>query len=115
MAKATKKTSTIPGRAQFASTIFSGKGNAQVNTIPTIEAGRTKHGPGRRSWGQREFARAAKGVLYPDGLPTDISRKFKAQLVRDVRKLLNEDPFYRGRHFRRIGRNTVLRAAGLLR
>jgi hypothetical protein len=82
-----------------------------------IKTGRTKHGPGRYQWGQYEYAQAAVGVLYPDGIPPDAAhkRKFKADLVRAVREQLNKDPAYRARGWRPVGRNTVLRAAGLLK
>jgi hypothetical protein len=81
-----------------------------------IRAGQTKHGPGRRQWGQYEYAQAAIGVLYPDGLSPSVatSRNLKAKLVRDVRAQLKRDPAYCARGFRLIGRNTILRAAGLL-
>jgi hypothetical protein len=81
-----------------------------------IRAGRTKHGPGRNQWGPHEYAQAAIGVLHPDGLPPTIAstRALRAKLVRDVRKQLDKDPVYRARGFRLIGRNTILRAAGLL-
>jgi hypothetical protein len=80
-----------------------------------IAARRTKHGPGRRYWGQHEYAQAAIGVLYPDGLPPSIAstRALKAKLVRDVRKQLDKDPVYRRRGFKPVSRNTVLHAAGL--
>jgi hypothetical protein len=115
MAKAGKRPSTLPGRVQFAGAVLGGKGNAQVNTIP-IEAGRTKHGPGRRYWGQSEYAQAAIGVLYPNGIPPGIAstHTFKAKLVRAVQKQLDKDSVYRQRRFKPIGRNTILRAAGLL-
>lgn len=81
-----------------------------------IKAGHTKHGSGRRLWGQYEYAQAAIGALYSDGLPADLAtaRTLKAKLVHDVREQLNKDPQYRARGFRQIGRNTILRAAGLL-
>jgi hypothetical protein len=81
-----------------------------------IRTGRTKHGPGRQQWGPHEYAQAAIGVLYPDGIPLNVAgtRTFKAKLVRDVRAHLYADPHYRARGFRPIGRNTILRAAGLL-
>jgi hypothetical protein len=81
-----------------------------------IHAGGTKHGPGRHQWGQYEYAQAAIGVLYPDGIPPDraSARKFKAALVKAVREQLDKDPAYRARGFKRIGRNTILRAVGLL-
>ena len=77
-----------------------------------ISAGHTKHGPGRQQWGQHEYALAAIGVLYPAGITPELSssRGFKAQLVRAVRRQLAEDPDYRARGFRLIGRNTILRA-----
>jgi hypothetical protein len=81
-----------------------------------IKAGRTKHGHGRKQWGQYEYAQAAKGVLYPDGISPETAgeRGFKAKLERKVRAQLDRDPAYRARGFRRISRNTILRAAGLL-
>jgi len=80
-----------------------------------IKAGRTKHGPGRHRWGQKEYVQAAAGVLYPNGILSNVSdeRGFKAKLVRQIRVQLNRDPAYRARGFRRIGRNTILRALGL--
>jgi hypothetical protein len=88
---------------------------AKANAIH-IKGGRTKHGPGRHEWGQFEYAQAAIGVLYPDGLPPEVAstRGLKANLVRAVRKSLNKDSKYCGRRFKRIGRNTILRAAGLM-
>jgi hypothetical protein len=77
-----------------------------------IRAGQTKHGPGRRQWGQREYAQGAISVLYPDGIPP---AQAKAALVRAVRKQLDKDPVYRARGFKRIGRNTILRAAELFK
>ena len=87
----------------------------RVNAIH-IKAGGTKHGPGREQWGQYEYAQAAIGVLYPEGISPDVAkvRGFKAKLERAVRAQLNKDLTYRARGFRRIGRNTILRAAELL-
>jgi hypothetical protein len=86
-----------------------------VNAIH-IRATRTKHGRGRHQWGPNEYAQAAIGALFPDGLPPEVAstRGLKAKLVRDVRERLNENRMYRARRFKRIGRNTILRAAGLM-
>ena len=86
----------------------------RVNAIH-IKAGGTKHGPGREQWGQYEYAQAAIGVLYPDGISPSMAsvRGFRTKLVHEVRAQLLKDPTYRARGFRRIGRNTILRA-GLL-
>ena len=55
-------------------------------------------------------------MLYPDGISPETAgeRGFKAKLERKVRAQLDRDPAYRARGFRRISRNTILRAAGLL-
>jgi hypothetical protein len=91
------------------------KTTVKANTIH-IRARRTKYGPGRSQKGQHEYAQAAIGVLYPDGLPLNITNAhtFKAKLVRAVRKQLRKDPVYRDRGFKKeVSRNTVLRAAEL--
>jgi hypothetical protein len=77
-----------------------------------IRAGRTKHGPGRRAWGQFEYAQAAIGVRAqkkPFTLADVAKHGFKAKLVRAVRNALSKDPAYRRRFKRQIGRNTILR------
>jgi integrase len=86
----------------------------KVNAIH-VRAGGTKHGPGRDRWGPFEYAQAAIGVLYPDGISPSLfsTRTFKTTLVRDVRAQLRRDPMYRARGFRPIGRNTILRAANV--
>jgi hypothetical protein len=98
-----------------ATATLTAKTTVKANAIH-IKARRTKHGPGRRYWGQREYARAAIGVLYPDGLPLNIANAhaFKAMLVERVRKKLRKDPAYQDRRFKKeVSRNTVLRAAEL--
>jgi hypothetical protein len=97
-----------------ANAVFTAKTAAKANTI-LIRAGQTKHGPGRSKWGQHEYAMAAIGVLYPDGLPPSAAsiRGFKSMLVRAVQRQLNKDSVYRKRGFTPVSRNTVLHAAGL--
>jgi hypothetical protein len=82
-------------------------------SIIHIRAGGTKHGPGRDHWGQSEYAQAAIGILYPDGISPGIfdERGFKTELVQKVRAQLRTDPEYCSRGFSPISRNTILRAA----
>jgi hypothetical protein len=65
-------------------------------SIIHIRAGRTKHGPGRDRWGQSEYAQAAIGILYPDGISPSLfsERGFKTELVQKVRAQLRRDPYY---------------------
>jgi hypothetical protein len=102
VAKAGKKSSTIPG------TVLGGKGGVQVNSIH-IRAGATKHGPGRRQRGPHEWSQAAIGVLRDRGkLPPGIS---KSEIVRRVHNRLDSDPVYRALNWKPIARNTILTAA----
>ena len=98
-----------------ATATLTAKTTVKANTIH-IKARRTKYGPGRSQKGQHEYAQAAIGVLYPDGLPPSIAstHALKAKLVRAVQRQLRKDPAYQNRRFKKeVSRNTVLRAAGL--
>jgi hypothetical protein len=94
-----------PQPQQAAAAAFGGTMGGSVGAF-VVRPGDSRHGPLPR-WGRREYAIAAIGALYPDGVPKTVK---DLALWRKVQERLSADPKFRAAGYTKISRQTVARA-----